>query len=141
MLKGTKPNVNMVPMILAELNGAFILDKPSGVSTHTPDGGLTDGFIEMAGRLMGRTLWAVHRLDNGTSGCLLVTASDQNVNLWTKILSQGKKKYVFISPHKSKEAVWSFQGRIEKTGNHRFSLVDGESNSQTTFAPLGSCGL
>jgi 23S rRNA (cytosine1962-C5)-methyltransferase len=128
-------------MILREFNGVFILDKPAGTSTHTPDGGATDGFIEMAGRILGRQLWAVHRLDNTTSGCLLVTSSSQNVDIWTQILSKGKKKYVFISPEKSKEAVWSFSGRIEKTGNHQFALVDGEPNSQTTFARLGPCGL
>jgi len=128
-------------MILREFNGAFILDKPAGASTHTPDGGTTEGFIEMAGRILERELWAVHRLDNTTSGCLLVTTASQNVDLWTQILSQGKKKYVFISKELSKDAVWSFSGRIEKTGNHKFGLVDGEPNSQTTFARLGPCGL
>ncbi len=128
-------------MILREFNGAFILDKPAGAPTHTPDGGSTDGFIEMAGRILDRRLWAVHRLDNTTSGCLLVTSSGQNVDIWTQILSRGKKKYVFISHAISKDSVWSVNGRIEKTGNHQFNLIDGKSNSQTTFARLGPCGL
>jgi len=128
-------------MILRKFNGAYVLDKPAGASTHTPDGGVTEGFIEMAGRLLKSQLWAVHRLDNTTSGCLLVTTSSQNVDLWTKILSKGKKKYVFISPRKSKESVWSFSGRIEKLGPHKFDLLSGDPNSHTTFARLAPCGL
>ena len=117
----------------------MILAKPSGMATHTPDGGVTDGFIEMASRLMERPLWAVHRLDKDTSGCLLVTDSAQNVDSWTQRLGVGKKKYVFVTPKKGKEGVWSNEGRIEKTGNHQFGLVDGESNSHTSFAYMGPC--
>ncbi|MDZ4677526.1 MAG: class I SAM-dependent methyltransferase [Oligoflexia bacterium] len=125
-------------MILKEFSNALILDKPSGASTHTPDGGVTEGFLEMAQRLFDRTLWAVHRLDHGTSGCLLVTTSKEAVMEWTQKLKSAKKKYIFISPHESKESVWKYEGRIEKTGNHRFELVEGISNSFTKFAKLGT---
>lgn len=128
-------------MILAELQGALILDKPSGVATHTPDGGVTDGFLEMASKLLERQLWAVHRLDKDTSGCLIVATTSAAVESWTRNLASGKKKYVFISPQKGKEGVWSYEGRVEKTGNHRFGLVEGEKNSQTTFAYMGPCPL
>ena len=128
-------------MILAKLSDAYILDKPSFVSTHTPDGGVTEGFLEMASRILDEPLWAVHRLDRDTSGCLLVTRTSEGVEKFTEILKKGKKKYVFISPSESKKSVWSIEGRIEKTGSHLFGLVEGESNSQTTFAKIGSCPL
>ena len=129
-------------MILKVLNDdAYVLDKPAGVSTHTPDAGATFGFLEMASKLLGQPLWAVHRLDSTTSGCLLVTTSGANVDLWTTKLAQGKKKYIFISRNSRPDSVWSKEGRIEKTGSHQFSLVKGESNSKTTFAKLGKVSL
>jgi 23S rRNA (cytosine1962-C5)-methyltransferase len=128
-------------MILKRLGTALVLDKPAGVATHTPDGGVTEGFLEMASRLLETPLWAVHRLDRDTSGCLLVSLTDKAVDQWTKALANGKKKYIFVSPLKSKEAVWSYEGRIEKIGNHRFGLIAGENNSQTSFAKLGPCDL
>lgn len=128
-------------MILAELENALVLDKPAGVSTHTPDSGVTDGFVEMASRILDRPLWAVHRLDRDTSGCLLVTTSSQAVESWTAKLQKAKKKYTFVSSRGSQQGVWSFSGRIEKTGNHRFGLVSGEPNSTTTFAKLAQCDL
>jgi 23S rRNA (cytosine1962-C5)-methyltransferase len=128
-------------MILTRYSDALILDKPSGTSTHTPDGGLTRGFLEMAQGLLETSLWAVHRLDRETSGCLVVTTSSEAVAKWTEILKNGQKKYVFISPHESKQALWSVEGRIEKTASHHFGLVEGEKNSFTTFAKLGPCPL
>jgi 23S rRNA (cytosine1962-C5)-methyltransferase len=128
-------------MILRELADAFVLDKPAGVSTHTPDGGLTPGFLEMASKLLDRPLWAVHRLDTGTSGCLLVTTTAANVDEWTHKLAKGRKKYVFISRNLSHDAVWSQEGRIEKIASHQFGLVKGEINSKTTFAKLGHNSL
>jgi len=41
-------------MILKSLEGALVLDKPAGIATHTPDAGKTEGFLEMASRLLGR---------------------------------------------------------------------------------------
>jgi 23S rRNA (cytosine1962-C5)-methyltransferase len=128
-------------MILTRYTDALILDKPAGCSTHTPDGGLTEGFLEMASRLLETPLWAVHRLDRDTSGCLLVTTNAEAVVAWTEKLALGHKKYVFISPHESKKSVWSVSGRIEKVASHMFGLVSGETNSFTTFAKLGSCPL
>ncbi len=131
----------MTTMILRELGSGLILDKPSGVATHTPDGGHTLGFLEMASKILDRPLWAVHRLDNGTSGCLLVTTSEKAVAEYSESLKSAKKKYIFISSRESKDSLWSVEGRIEKTGNHKFALVAGDSNSFTKFAKLGPCTL
>ncbi|MCC6277354.1 MAG: class I SAM-dependent methyltransferase [Oligoflexia bacterium] len=128
-------------MILHRFKDAYVLDKPAGVATHSPDSGATRGFIEMASQLLGQELWAVHRLDKETSGCLLVTTSAQAVEAWTKKLAEAKKKYVFLSPKESEQSLWSYEGRIEKTGNHRFELVPGPANSHTKFAKLGRVGL
>ncbi len=124
-------------MILRSFKSALILDKPAGMSTHTPDSGVTAGFTESAERLLGEKLWAVHRLDRDTSGCIICSTSSEGVEAWSEKLKASIKKYVFISPNDSPQSVWSFEGRIEKVGSHKFDLVDGEVNSKTTFAKIG----
>ncbi len=111
------------------------------MSTHTPDGGATPGFTESAEKLLGEKLWAVHRLDRDTSGCLLCALSAESVAPWTQKLKESIKKYIFLSPGESEKSVWSVEGRIEKVGSHRFELVEGEANSQTTFAKIGKNSL
>lgn len=128
-------------MILRSFETAIILDKPAGMSTHTPDGGATPGFTEVAEKLIGEKLWAVHRLDRDTSGCLICTTQAESVAPWSEKLKESVKKYIFISPFESEKSIWSFEGRIEKVGSHRFDLVDGEANSHTTFAKIGQNSL
>ncbi len=127
-------------MIIERIKSGLILDKPAGIATHTPDGGTTPGFLEMASRLLETPLWAVHRLDRDTSGCLLVSTNPEDVKEWSDKLSHGQKKYIFLSHKDANEGVWSFEGCIEKTGNHRFELVKGKPNSFTRFGRLGAWG-
>ncbi|MBK9295148.1 MAG: class I SAM-dependent methyltransferase [Oligoflexia bacterium] len=128
-------------MILRSFESAIILDKPAGMSTHTPDSGATLGFTEVCEKLLGEKLWAVHRLDNTTSGCLLCTTNAEGVEPWSNKLKESVKKYVLISENEFKQNLWSYEGRIEKTGNHKFGLVKGENNSHTTFAKIGKNSL
>ena len=76
-------------------------DKPSGVSTHSPDKNASEilGFIESATQTIKQELFIVHRLDKGTSGVLLA-ANDQAS---AEVLREEKekhlvqKKYFFVS--------------------------------------------
>lgn len=128
-------------MILAELSNAYVLDKPSGVATHTPDGGKTPGFVEMAAQLLGEPLWGVHRLDGGTSGCLLVTTSGEEVEGLGRMLTSGVKRYVFISKSKSHQDFWTIEGKIQKAGKKYELVEDGVPDSITKFKRVGECGL
>lgn len=128
-------------MIIEDLSKFLVVDKPSGISTHTPDGGKTPGFAETVSRLIGFQVYVVHRLDKDTSGCLILSKNPDDTQSIHEELNQSKKKYVFISHNDSKSQLWSTSGRIEKTGTHKFSLVPGEANSHTSFLKLGSSPL
>lgn len=59
-----------LPILLRE-PGLVVVDKPSGLSVHRGwDGGDDVAMTRLRGQL-GQWVWPVHRLDRGTSGCLL----------------------------------------------------------------------
>ena len=119
----------------------FVLfDKASGYNTHANDLGKS-GIVEDLSRDLGIPLFVVHRLDQGTSGCLLFaktkTAAAELANLFET--HQIKKTYYFLTDKKSDFTKKSFSSFIEKRGN-QFVSIDHSPNAETDFEFVSTLG-
>jgi len=127
------------PVILYKASDFYVLDKPAGLSTHSPDAGKTQGFIETAQTLLNEKLWVVHRLDKDTSGCLIVARTKEAAARWLKVFESGevRKTYHFISPNSSTQTEFKVGGRIEKSRG-AFILIEEKNcwETETHFKRL-----
>jgi len=85
--------------ILTEDSRLLVLDKPSGMAVHAGTG-IDLGCIEALRSLRPglRTLDLVHRLDRGTSGCVLVAKRRSALRKLHRLLREGgmKKRYLTL---------------------------------------------
>ncbi len=136
---------NIEKTIIYESNVMLILNKPSGMAVH---GGsqLAAGVIESLRRVRprDRTLELVHRLDRGTSGCLMVARKRSYLKLLQAELHRKerlKKGYLAIVhgawPARRQEINAPIQRVVHKSGE-RFCRVDSQGKpSLTRFRVIG----
>lgn len=82
---------------IATFPGAFVLAKPSGLACHRSE--LVRDRVTVASLLreeLGTPAYLVHRLDRGTSGCLLVATHAEAVPPWAERLAHGTKTYTAL---------------------------------------------
>jgi 23S rRNA (cytosine1962-C5)-methyltransferase len=80
-------------------HGDFLcVDKASGVATHRSDDSRW-GWVEYIQQSYGHKLYPVHRLDVGTSGCLLLPTSSESAQIWTQRFQnhEVQKTYLFVT--------------------------------------------
>jgi len=84
--------------IIYEDNKILILNKPSGMASHGGSG-INFGVIETLRALRpNETLELVHRLDRGTSGCLIIAKKHSALRQLHSLIREGKilKKYLLL---------------------------------------------
>jgi len=89
--------------ILAEDEDVIVLDKPAGLAVHGGTG-IAHGVIETLRAARGPAVQLVHRLDRGTSGCLLLAKGREAAARLGEALRSGacEKRYlVLLSGHLS----------------------------------------
>lgn len=83
--------------IVAENEKVMVLDKPAGLAVHGGTG-IAHGVIEALRAARGSAVQLVHRLDRGTSGCLLVAKNREAAARLGEALRSGacEKRYLAL---------------------------------------------
>ncbi len=96
-------------------------DKPSGVSTHSPEKNASEilGFMEAASQSIKQELFIVHRLDKGTSGVLLAANDQASAETLRAAFEKHliQKKYFFVSDRSFAREHFHVRSWIEKKGS------------------------
>ncbi len=122
-------------------HGDFLcVDKASGVATHRSDDSRW-GWVEYIQQSYGQKLYPVHRLDVGTSGCLLLPTSSESAQIWTQRFQnhEVQKTYLFVTDrHHSKDHIQhaSSISAVKKTWHSDPS--SNQPNAWTDFQKLES---
>ena len=83
--------------ILSEDERLIVIDKPAGVAAHGGSG-VSFGLIEaLRAARPGETLELVHRLDRGTSGCLLVARKPSALRTLHALLREGRMEKGYLT--------------------------------------------
>ena len=85
-------------LILYEDKHLLVINKPSGLAVHGGTG-VNVGLIESLRKALGEPLELVHRLDKGSSGCLMVAKRRAYLRLLQAALREGrsiKKEYLAL---------------------------------------------
>lgn len=119
-------------------------NKPSGLNTHSPDGGKTRGLLEWLSEQRGEKLWPLHRLDKPTSGAILLTNDEAMARKFSELFEEKKikKEYLFVSTHKPQEVTWSVESEItkDKEGQFTSDRTSAKPNAHTRFKYIKSQG-
>jgi 23S rRNA (cytosine1962-C5)-methyltransferase len=117
-----------------ETNDLIFIDKPYGISTHSPDLGKV-GIAEIYEKELGFPLCVVHRLDKTTTGAMVFAKTAQKAEELITLFRERKiqKKYWFLTDRHPdfEEAIHS--SLIEKEGKLMRSLPSTAPNSETHF--------
>jgi 23S rRNA pseudouridine955/2504/2580 synthase len=131
--------------IIFEHADLLVLNKPTGMAVHAGSG-LTWGVIDVLRHLRpGTEIELVHRLDRGTSGCLLLAKGGQALRRLGNQFQKGEigKRYLCLLDGQLKAARVEVDqpiGRSER-GGERHMAVDKEGKpAQTTFRFLEQYG-
>lgn len=83
-----------VPQVIADHEDFLVIDKPSGLPTHPTVDNLFQNALTLTQSSLKQTLFLTHRLDVGTSGCLLFAKNPLAQTHFNQLLMEQKvKKY------------------------------------------------
>lgn len=84
------------PEILARAEGLVVVNKKSGLAVH---GGarVKWSLVDDLERSLGAPVFPVHRLDQDTSGVILMGLTSKHAHHWGERLAKGKKRYHAIA--------------------------------------------
>jgi len=93
-----KPGLSLEDHILFENSRCLVINKPSGIAVHGGSG-LSYGVIEAmrAGRPQAPYLELAHRLDRGTSGCLVLAKRRSFLRVFQEQLRQGEVVKLYLA--------------------------------------------
>lgn len=136
---------NIKNYIVYEDDGIMVINKPSGMASHGGSG-ISFGVIESLRAVFhnAKYLELAHRLDRGTSGCLVIAKKRSVLRILHELLRNGlvKKKYLLLVKGK-----WSGGERKVNVALAKNQLVSGErivkvseaenaKDSMTIFRPV-----
>ncbi len=110
-------------------------DKPSGISTHSPDVNIL-GFVEYLSKQLAEKLYVCHRLDKDTSGAIVFAKSKEVAAEIAELFEkhQVHKTYRFVTDRKPQlPAEILIETEILKIGNSYLSKKSTTPNSKTVF--------
>ncbi len=116
-------------------------EKPSGLNSHQSHPGRL-GFVEYMEKKMGQRFFLVSRLDQGTSGVMVLPTSAEAAEKLTKLFEEKKvsKTYYFLTDEKCFFDNIVAKSFIEKHKNEFISNPDHEPNSETKFKFIRQVG-
>ena len=129
--------------ILYEDDELIVLNKPSGLPVHGGTG-ISKGLIEVLRELRPRAkrIELIHRLDRGTSGCLLVAKKRGSLLEWHDLLArrQVKKRYLVLVKGRWKGASQIVKQPLLKnvlrSGERVVTINEDGKPATTRFTPL-----
>ncbi len=121
----------------------LVLDKPAGVAVHAGSG-IAYGVIEGLRALYPdeRTLELAHRLDRGTSGCLMVTRSRAALRTVHRALREGRveKRYLALVAGRweggAREIHAPLQRNVLRGGERMVEVDDAGKAARSRFRPV-----
>lgn len=120
----------------------IFVDKPAGISTHSPvEGDPSFGFAEHVEARIGRKVWVCHRLDKETFGSIVFATSKQAAAKVSQAFEDGRvqKTYVFISHRRPRSNAFTVDSYITKQKGEFVSFEprgDQQANAVTHFKQL-----
>ncbi len=129
--------------ILYEDDEVMVLNKPSGIPVHGGTG-ISMGLIEVLREMRPRAknLELIHRLDRGTSGCLLVAKKRRCLLEWHDLLTrrQVKKRYLTLVKGRWKGGAKKIDSPLLKnvlqSGERMVTIDEAGKPSLTYFTPI-----
>lgn len=127
--------------VVYEDRGIMVIDKPAGMAVHGGSG-LAWGVVDAVRRMRpGANVDLVHRLDRGTSGCLLLALDGNALRELNKQVSENQleKRYLCLMDGNLKQDIVEVDepiGQYERAGQ-KFMRVDPQGKqARTTFRLL-----
>ncbi|MDT0582927.1 pseudouridine synthase [Brumicola blandensis] len=100
----------------------LVVNKPTGMPMHDAQ----NGIIPSAQVIFGVSkLWLVHRLDDATSGCMILAKSQQAASALSQLFERREiqKYYLAISDKKPKKKQGKIIGDMQKARNGNYKLT------------------
>ncbi len=131
-------------LMIAQTDNLVILDKWSGISTHSHLGDEVNGFVELMSDRLGyqKPLFVVHRLDKATSGVLVTAKTKEAAEEMRQLFSQHRvhKTYVFLTDRRSENSDYTVTSEISKKGNtwvsEKTHIHEGSPSQLPTHEPI-----
>lgn len=144
---GTEDYRWLIPRILYEDEHVLALDKPAGLAVHGGSG-VAVGVIEAlrALRPESSSLELVHRLDRGTSGCLLLAKSRPALLGLHRMLREGRvrKRYLALVKGRWQGGTRGVNAALARNRRHGVERVVGVTpegkDAESRFTPKGVHG-
>jgi 23S rRNA (cytosine1962-C5)-methyltransferase len=126
----------VIPCLLFEDEHLLVIDKPAGMNTHAPGPFAGEGIYDWLRHREPR--WAalaiIHRLDKETSGVMVFgKTAEANRSLTQQFTDRAvRKKYLFLTDRRPRQAEVIAKSRIARAGDHYGSNPRGEA-AETRF--------
>ena len=125
--------------VIAEHRDFFIVNKPSGINVHQQE--QKDGLItRLKQQLQINELWLVHRLDQATSGCLIVARNKETAGQLGQQFQKREvsKYYLALCDKRPKKRQGLIKGNMKKVRSGKWALSRSSDNPAITqFYDLG----
>ena len=110
----------------------LVLDKPSGVSFHSE---FEPGVVALAEHQFGLKLYAVHRLDKGTSGLLLLAKSSEAAAKLSELFQNQliQKFYLALTDQKPKKKQGWVKGDMAQARRSAWKLTSALTNPAVSY--------
>lgn len=122
----------MTLKLVFEHTDFLVLDKPSGISFHSE---FEPGVVALAEAQFGLKLYAVHRLDKGTSGLLLLAKSSEAAAKSAELFQsqQIQKFYLALTDQKPKKKQGWVKGDMVQARRSAWKLTGTLSNPAISY--------
>jgi len=122
----------MTLKLVFEHTDFLVLDKPSGISFHSE---FEPGVVALAEAQFGLKLYAVHRLDKGTSGLLLLAKSSEAAAKLAELFQsqQIQKFYLALTDQKPKKKQGWVKGDMVQARRSAWKLISTLSNPAISY--------
>lgn len=106
--------------------------KPAGVGMHSEQ---HEGIVVLASRLAGGEYWPVHRLDQGTSGLLILAKSAAAAARFGEMFAahQVQKYYVAVAIGKPKQKQGWVKGDMASARGGNYKLLTSQTNPAVSY--------
>lgn len=118
----------------------LVLDKPAGISFHSE---FEAGVVALAEAQFGCKLYAVHRLDKGTSGLLLLAKSSEAAAKLSELFQnqQIQKFYLALTDQKPKKKQGWVKGDMVQARRSAWKLTSTTANPAVSYFVSASYGI
>lgn len=123
----------MIPIpVVFESKDFVIINKPVDVPMHDPHFGICQRLSTQFG---GIKMYLIHRLDTGTSGCLMLAKNVQAASALSKLFEQRQitKLYVALCDQKPNKKQGKIAGDMQKSRKGNYKLTKTHNNPAVTF--------